>query len=232
MDTLNQNLGDNKFTVAPHQFSLSFLEDPYPVKIKRKDYPQKGIYTLRNMMSPAECDRLVAKAESTGFQEAGLAYAQDLYRVKEKTRNNQRMIFEDQNFADTLYGRIQHLVDPKFANHYAHGLNWRFRVYKYVKGNAFTPHVDERMELPGEGGLQTFFTFMIYLNEKVSGGETTFFDRRRKGSKKLNVNRVIKPRIGMGLAFDHLLFHEGSVVTAGVKYVLRSDLVYSKVKMK
>ena len=62
----------------------------------------------------------------------------------------------------------------------------------------------------------------------MEGGETTFFNRRRPRSRKLTPNRIIRPKTGMALAFDHLLFHEGSVVTKGKKYVLRSDIVYQK----
>lgn len=62
----------------------------------------------------------------------------------------------------------------------------------------------------------------------MEGGATTFFDRRSKGQKKLTINRIIYPQTGMALAFDHLLFHEGSIVKKGIKYVLRSDILYTK----
>ena len=37
---------------------------------------------------------------------------------------------------------------------------------------------------------------------------------------------VIKPRTGSSLFFQHPIIHEGSEVLAGVKYVVRTDLVY------
>ena len=227
VSTTNKEIGNGQFEVLPAALDFDALDERFELSVKRKSYPKQPIYTLRDFLSPAECQRIIAKCEEMGFQKAGLAIAQDVYRTKEKTRNNSRVMFEDRAMAAQLWQRISHLVDPKFDNHVAWGLNWRFRVYKYQRGDRFAPHVDERMELPGQG-LTTLFTFMVYLNDVVEGGETTFFDRRRKGAKKLTVNRVIRPRAGMALAFDHLLFHEGSVVKRGVKYVLRSDLIYCK----
>lgn len=37
------------------------------------------------------------------------------------------------------------------------------------------------------------------------------------------------PRTGTALLFQHLLVHEGCVVRTGVKYVLRSDVMYRSV---
>ncbi len=227
MSTINKDIGNGHFEVLPAALELNALDERFELSVKRKSYPKQSIYTLRDLLSPAECQRIVAKCEEIGFQKAGLAIAQDVYRSKEKTRNNSRVMFEDKAMAAQLWKRMAHLVDAKLDNHVAWGLNWRFRVYKYQRGEHFAPHVDERMELPGRG-LVTLFTFMVYLNDSLEGGETRFFDRRRKGAKKLSVNRVIRPRAGMALAFDHLLFHEGSEVKRGVKYVLRSDLVYRK----
>jgi hypothetical protein len=39
----------------------------------------------------------------------------------------------------------------------------------------------------------------------------------------------IKPRTGMRLLFQQSIIHEGSVVTAGVKYVARTDRMYRSV---
>jgi hypothetical protein len=36
-------------------------------------------------------------------------------------------------------------------------------------------------------------------------------------------------QLGMALVFEHTLFHEGSEVLEGVKYVLRSDVMYGPV---
>jgi hypothetical protein len=59
-------------------------------------------------------------------------------------------------------------------------------------------------------------TFLIYLNEGCEGGET-----RLPGAS-------VSPRTGLGLLFQHLLLHEGAALQAGVKYVLRSDVMFRR----
>jgi len=48
----------------------------------------------------------------------------------------------------------------------------------------------------------------------MEGGETKFGDLS------------IRPKTGTLLIFTHDLYHEGAEVTAGVKNVLRSDVMY------
>ncbi len=223
MTTANTPAGDNRFRVAPHRLETGILDEP-TAAVRRKNYPQKHLFSLRNVMSPAECAKLIELAEQLGFQPAGLATGDDTYRVKERTRNNLRVMFEDTSFAEGLWARVADHVERRFQNHVAVGLNWRFRVYKYPPGSTFAPHVDNRTPLPD--GRITLFSFMIYLNHNFRGGETTFFERRRAGQKKLTMQRSIRPRTGAALVFDHLLYHEGSLVVSGHKYAVRSDVVY------
>ena len=50
----------------------------------------------------------------------------------------------------------------------------------------------------------------------MEGGETSF----------LELGEAIEPRTGNALLFQHPLLHEGSVLRAGLKYVLRTDVMY------
>jgi hypothetical protein len=59
---------------------------------------------------------------------------------------------------------------------------------------------------------------MVYLNEGFGGGTTAFHD----------FDVAATPRTGAALVFQHQLLHEGCVVTSGVKYVLRSDVMYAE----
>lgn len=61
------------------------------------------------------------------------------------------------------------------------------------------------------------YTFMIYLNEEYTGGETIFAS-----------GEIIRPQVGAALIFHHPLRHEGALLKAGVKYVLRTDIMYRK----
>jgi hypothetical protein len=55
---------------------------------------------------------------------------------------------------------------------------------------------------------------MIYLNDTYKGGATRFETFALEG------------QAGMALVFDHGLIHEGGEVSEGLKYVLRSDVMY------
>ena len=63
---------------------------------------------------------------------------------------------------------------------------------------------------------------MLYLNDNFTGGETKFYDEDR--SLRLSV----RPQRGMALVFAHLQLHEGAPVAQGRKYVLRTDVMYSR----
>jgi len=55
----------------------------------------------------------------------------------------------------------------------------------------------------------------VYLNEGYEGGATRFEAARVVG------------RAGMALVFQHGLIHDGAEVTRGLKFVLRSDVMFS-----
>jgi len=96
------------------------------------------------------------------------------------------------------------------------GANERLRCYRYRPGQRFGPHFDGAFQR--SDNERSILTFIIYLNEGFEGGETTFLD----------LGEAVGPRTGLGLFFQHPVLHEGSEVTSGVKYAIRSDIMYSK----
>jgi prolyl 4-hydroxylase len=221
------------FTAVPATATLAVLDADDVAPVRRQEVEAGTSYTLTGLMSVRECARLVAHAEAAGFAPAGLAIGDDEYRVNEKARNNLRVIVEDRAFADRLWRRIAAVVDRRHDGLVVAGLNWRFRIYKYQVGHYFRPHYDRRVELPGGVG-ETRFSFMIYLNEGFSGGDTVFYEEKRRaarGASRKRNNKVlhrVTPRTGQALVFDHDVLHEGSEVTAGIKYAVRTDLYYAK----
>jgi hypothetical protein len=135
--------------------------------------------------------------------------------MRPEIRNNTRVMFDDVELAATLFGRIEGVVPARLSGRRAVGVNERFRCYRYRPGQRFKAHYDgyfqrnahERSEL----------TFMIYLDAQCTGGHTTFPD----------FGVEVAPAIGKALFFQHALLHEGATVTAGVKYVLRTDVMYA-----
>ena len=68
-----------------------------------------------------------------------------------------------------------------------------------------------------EDGLTSQLTLLIYLNDGFVGGDTDFRDFR------------VVPKQGDALLFVHDTWHEGAAVESGVKYVLRSDVLYRSI---
>lgn len=79
-----------------------------------------------------------------------------------------------------------------------------------------------------DGKEISFFTLHLYLNEstpanKLTGGATTFhsYDMQRS----LDVD----PKVGRVLIFQQRdLLHSGADVTGGIKFTLRTDIMYAK----
>ena len=119
------------------------------------------------------------------------------------------------------------------------GLNQRWRLYKYGVDDTFKMHTDGAW--PGTavnskgklvrdifGDRYSLLTFLIYLDADYDGGETTFFQQKGERSGELH---SVSVQQGSVLCFwhgDHELspLHEGSLVTRGVKRIVRSDVLY------
>jgi len=74
-------------------------------------------------------------------------------------------------------------------------------------------------------------TFLMYLNEGMTGGETRFL-RRHGADIPQRPYLSVEPKEGMALRFMHSIWHEGAVVRNGKKYVLRTDVMYQQVSKK
>ncbi|WP_375559395.1 2OG-Fe(II) oxygenase [Bernardetia sp. OM2101] len=166
------------------------------------------IITIKNFFTPQECKKYIDLSENLGYEAAKL----DTGKVVSEIRNNKRAFYENQELADLIFERGKDLFVPKIGNSEVVGVNELFRFYKYEKGHQFKGHQDGNF-IRNESEA-SYFTFMIYLNEGYKGGETTFLKHR------------IIPQEGMALIFLHKLYHEGSEVLEGRKYVLRSDIMY------
>jgi predicted 2-oxoglutarate/Fe(II)-dependent dioxygenase YbiX len=114
----------------------------------------------------------------------------------------------------------------RFNGLQAVGLNNNIRFYRYSPGQRFGRHVDDSVMLPTG---QTGYTLLVYLNgscpgNRLVGGETVFYGSR---GQKLH---SVSPKGGLvvlHLHGDDCWEHEGAEVQQGVKYLLRSDVVFS-----
>lgn len=148
-----------------------------------------------------------------GYEEAKVSLPAGAKMMK-GIRNNFRLIYPDQKLADAYWEKLRPFCPPQLENNQAWGLNEQFRFYKYESAQRFKRHIDGRFQRNAQ--VESRITFMIYLNDDFTGGETAFDDLS------------IQPKTGMALCFIHEQKHEGRPVEEGTKYVLRSDVMYQK----
>ena len=175
---------------------------------------QSYILTVPDILDPLECRALIERIEREGPTTAPITTLQGP-RLMLGVRNNERVMFDDETLAQTLFDRIRKHAPREIHGMQLAGANERFRCYRYRPGMRFAFHADGAFHRNDRE--RSWYTFMVYLNEDFEGGETTFF---------VEPEVSIRPRTGMALLFQHPIVHEGSEVTAGVKYVVRTDLMY------
>lgn len=202
---------------------------------------------LRNVLSREECATLVSKCEDKGFDDALVEGPTGKQILRRDIRSCGRCIIDDVALADDVFARIRKAVQgTEHEKKIAHapwitassstsgdarsseeinavGLNERLRFLKYGQGHFFAPHQDLRFvrgpECGKKAGETSYITVQLYLNDKFKGGATRFLGGKR--------HYDVKPKIGTVLIFDHDILHEGSKVTGGIKYSVRSDIMFS-----
>jgi predicted 2-oxoglutarate/Fe(II)-dependent dioxygenase YbiX len=176
------------------------------------DLLRTGIAILPDRFRADECAAWIASAAAEGFEEATVSTRKGALR-DESVRNNSRVVRDDVALAAMVWRRLRDHVPAFLDGRQATGINERFRFYRYAPGERFAGHVDGAYRRAN--GEESRLTLMIYLNDDFTGGETAFAET------------VVTPRRGTVLLFRHALFHEGRPVGQGIKYVLRSDVMFN-----
>jgi prolyl 4-hydroxylase len=179
------------------------------------DHRSPLAWTVDGIMSPAECSAFCKRMDDLGCVPAPITTSRG-FVMRPDIRNNTRVIIDDASLAETLYRRIAAHVPPGLGDMRPVGANERLRCYRYDPGQRFAPHYDGAFHRSEDE--ESLLTFMIYLNEDFEGGGTHFH----------HYESTVIPKTGTALLFQHRLLHEGCLVHAGVKYVLRSDVMYGR----
>jgi hypothetical protein len=222
------------------------------------EYEGAIAFTLDNVLSPAECRALLALAEEsvprTAEEEAAAGFSAwrpamvsvgvGLEFMDTEYRNSDRIVWDRQEVVDRIWRRCADVprvkeamaaVDKLAPEQHGHWEftqpNRRMRFLKYTKGQFFRAHCDGPYGyLKDDTEYQTHFTLHLYLNDAdpsggLVGGATSFL-----GSDE--VRRLdVDPKAGSVLVFQHEnLLHEGAEVEAGVKYTMRTDLLFKYVE--
>jgi prolyl 4-hydroxylase len=177
------------------------------------DHTAPLVFAVPGVLDDAACGRLIARVEELGPGDVPVATTNG-FVIRPDVRNNKRVMFDDAALAGELYAKVFPALPPRLCGVVPCGANERFRCYRYEPGQQFRAHHDGSYHR--DANECSLLTLMVYLNDGFDGGETRFLD----------LDVAVRPRTGMALLFQHHLLHEGSVVRSGVKYVLRSDVMY------
>lgn len=248
--------GSSQTSTLPADFLSSPPPKPTKTKIDFYNTPlseYNGHYAviIDDAFTPAECAQLrkAAEARNNGVWEQAMInvgnYEQKLIL---DARDCGRIIWDDHAVVEKIWSRVRDLVPEIQVVKDKPGvtgrgpakrketmqmtrLNKRMRFLKYGKGQYFRPHFDGCFKVPG-GDEMSLYTLHLYLigagdeseQGKLKGGATTFHSDDEK--RELDVD----PKMGRVLIFQHKgLLHSGADVKGGLKYTLRTDLMYKKV---
>ena len=194
--------------------------------LSKVDLPNQSnehfVHLISNLLSPSECKQIIEDNEESLISTSG-AYSKRL-----------RHMYLDYNLVDVLWSRLEpfygtdRVVDEEGRAWTATSLNPFLRFCKYTPGNDFGPHQDGRRMMNVDE--QSFMTVNIYLTTVpvAHGGATRVLERSQEGDNKHKVIGVMQPVEGMASVFRDSLFHDGERLEEGVKYLLRTDVIYQR----
>ena len=172
----------------------------------------KQVEYINDFLSLHECMDLISRAELIGFEDKYRAL-DDKPIIAKKIRNSQRVVIDDSELAEELWSRAAPLITIEYDGWQPVKLNKRLRFYRYTESQWFRLHKDMPCIM---GACESKLSFIIYLNEEFEGGCTNFRDFK------------ITPQAGRAAMFDHMLLHEGAIVKSGVKYIVKTDVMFEK----
>lgn len=164
------------------------------------------LWSVEDVYTEAECRGFIDLIERSA---PALATNNPLYRDQD------RVIKDDPGIAGELFRRLRPHLPERINVLRLVGLNDRLRMYRYRAGQRFEPHMDHWYR-PSESQV-TLHTVLVYFNDDFEGGETRFREQ---------IEQTIIPRRGMAAIFQHKIRHEGCPVRRGIKYAMRSDVIY------
>lgn len=181
------------------------------------------VRTVGGILSPDECVRIIEIAERTGFNTASFFTDASGVEHYSDIRKSKRLMIDSLPFVDELWKRIQHAVPSTWNGRVLHAtrpLNERLRILKYdTPGDEFKPHSDGQYASPN--GSISELTVLLYLNDGYTGAFTHFL------SDDGSVFLPVTPTVGGMTIQDQRLVHCVPPLIHGVKYVIRTDVMYT-----
>ena len=235
---------DHDEVTTESDWSQILDDQPPPTALRPHDlgshYANGRLIIAERLFSDGECWRINAAAEAIGY---GRTNYQPEYR------GNLRLITTDIGLAERLWERIRPLVPEIISvramgrtdKWRATGLNECFRLAKYYPGHRFGAHCDANFQRSADE--KSYYTVNVYTNDvdDADGGKTRFYAPPQNRAKPMrdfkegeNVDLAVRPESGLAVVFQQPpaaeLLHDGERLRGGVKYLLRTDVMYERVK--
>lgn len=183
---------------------------------------ESDILIIDNLCSKEECQELISRFDNLMTKCQSTSSYRDMYRTEYDNPELSTVIFEKiRNFVPSVLDVKP--TDSQYGKTYKYEGIWNltklnsfWRIGKYTEGGKFAKHRDGLYQPSLD--CRSFYTFMIYLNDEYEGGQTTFYLDSGEISFKL--------KQGSAIIFPHNLLHEGTPIISGVKYIMRSDIMF------
>mmetsp|Transcript_63610 Transcript_63610/g.150695 ORF Transcript_63610/g.150695 Transcript_63610/m.150695 type:complete len:238 (-) Transcript_63610:65-778(-) len=194
---------------------------------------RRPAFLMRGMLSPEESAYFIEEATKLGMEDSGYPHH---YRCCDRVSAR-----ADTGVAEELWRRF---IPYAFDFEDTQGCVWRpfklnpvFRIVSYNENGHFAPHYDGGFRESAD--VQSFLTFMLYLNDDFEGGATNFLrphsQRVRDAESRLiasdtDVVSAVKPETGACVVFKHdAHFHEGQRLGPGAKkWIMRSEVMFRR----
>ncbi|PCJ18942.1 MAG: hypothetical protein COB02_09415 [Candidatus Cloacimonadota bacterium] len=163
------------------------------------------LWVVGDVYTQEECHQIVQEIESSKLESP----------QNKGFRDQDIVYFDKPKMANDLFERIKEDLPKKMGNLHLIGINTRLRMYRYNRGQKFTPHMDHWYS-PDDSSI-TLLTVLVYLNDKFEGGQTHFMEQ---------IEETVTPKTGSVAIFQHKIRHEGCEVIKGTKYAFRTDVIY------
>jgi len=189
------------------------------------NFSNKFVIKIRGALSDDQCKELIKMSEQGGFEKAMVNIGNNQQEIMKDFRDSDRFMLDNKNIANAIYEKIKPFlinIDKYRKIWKPREINERFRYLKYGKGNFFKKHRDGSYERPyGHENYmdESMLTVIIYLNEEHDGYTTFYSDDEFEKYDCV-------PETGMILIHEHDILHAGTELNKGVKYIIRSDIMY------
>ncbi|GAM29014.1 hypothetical protein SAMD00019534_121900 [Acytostelium subglobosum LB1] len=163
----------------------------------------------------------------------------------EKTRgydkdHGMRTVNVSKELAEILQSRVESYL-PKIIrrppaaiiNDQTDDIDWhykcvsdKFKLISYEVGQNFPPHFDGGRNVDNQH--MSLLSVLVYLNDggaqSYTGGDFRFL--KKNGPEQYSVLESVVPYAGHVIVFPHGTLHDSTAITNGVKYVIRTDIMY------